>query len=256
MDPNEAAPEVEVVEQAAEQPAPETTAVSEDAPKEEPKPEHRKNRRTFEKRIDQLTAQLRQKERELEAARTQSTPKPEAAPKREDFDDYESYIEAKAEYKALQAAEKRLAEAEKLAKERESQAQEIHAQTQFMEARERTLDKGGELYPDFEQVVSQEDLSITPVMADAILLSDKGHELWYHLGKNPEEADRIAGLPPAKQLMELGRLEVTLSGKKPSSAPKPTTTINPRGANANALSDRLGIDEWMKKRREEVRKSF
>jgi len=255
MDPNEAAPN-EPTEEVVEQ-APEVTATSEDAP-QEPKPDDKpkRNRRTFEKRIDQLTAQLRQRERELEEIRTRSAQPPEAAPKREDFDDYESYIEAKAEYKALQAAEKRLAEAEAKAKEREARAQEESTQRSFVEAREATLERGSEAYTDFEDVTQNEDLSITPVMADAILSSDKGHEIWYHLGKNPELADRIAGMPPVQQLMELGRLEVTLSGKKPSSAPKPTTTLNPRGANANSLSDKASIDDWMKKRREEVRKSF
>lgn len=254
MDQNEAAPTEEEIPVEAQ----EESATSEDATEEVPKVEEkpRKNRRSFEKRIDQLTAQLRQKERELEETRSKSTQEPEKAPRREDFEDYESYIEAKAEHKAIQAAEKRLADAEAKAKEREARAQEEHQQRSFVEARENVLEKGVEAYPDFEAVTTNEDLSITPVMADALLSSEKGHDLWYHLGKHPELADRIADMHPVQQLMELGRIEATLSGRKPSAAPKPTTTLNPRGTSANALSDKLSTEEWMKRRREEVRKSF
>jgi len=123
-----------------------------------------------------------------------------------------------------------------------------------VEARESILEKGAEAYADFEAVTTNEDLSITPVMADALLSSEKGHELWYHLGKNPELADRIAEMHPVHQLMELGRIEATLSGKKSSAAPKPTPSINPRGASNNSLSDNLDIKEWMRRRNEEVRK--
>jgi len=252
MDQNEVAP----IEAEAEIEAQEESTTSEDA-NTEPKAETpRKPRRSVERRIDQLTAQLRQKERELEETRTKSTPEPEKSPRREDFDDYESFIEAKAEHKAIQAAEKRLNEADTKAKEREARAQEENQQRSFVEAREHILEKGAEAYDDFEAVTTNDDLSITPVMADALLSSEKGHELWYHLGKNPELADRIADMHPVQQLMELGRIEATLSGRKPSAAPRPTTTLNSRGSSANALSDKLSTDEWIKRRREEVRKSF
>ena len=254
MDQNEVAP----IEAEAEIEAKEEPTTSEDAKPEEPKVEDkpRKNRRTFEKRIDQLTAQLRQKERELEETRSKSEAKPATEPKREDFDDYESFVKAVARHEAEAAAEKRLDEADKKAREREARAQEENQHRSFAEARENILEKGSEAYPDFEAVTTNEDLSITPVMADALLSSEKGHELWYHLGKNPDLADRIAEMHPVQQLMELGRIEATLSGRKPSAAPKPTTTLNPRGSSANALTDNLSTQEWMKRRREEVRKSF
>jgi len=252
MDQNEVAP----IEAEAEIEATEESTTSEDA-NTEPKAETpRKPRRSVERRIDQLTAQLRQKERELEEARSKSTQTPAAEPKREDFDDYESYVKAVARHEAKEAAAERLAEADSKAKEREARAQEENQQRSFAEARESVLEKGAEAYADFEVVTTNEDLSITPVMADALLISEKGHELWYHLGKNPELADRIADMHPMQQLMELGRIEATLSGRKPSAAPRPTTTLNPRGSSANALSDKLSVEDWMKRRREEVRKSF
>ena len=260
MDDVTAAPE-SVEETPVEQP--EDTATSGDAtedtnddPKAEKKP--RRNRRTESQRIAQLTAQVRERERELARLQAQSVPQPTPAdaPKREAYEDYESYIEARAEWKATQAAERRLSEADKARKESESQAQEQQQAHAFAEAREAALDRGSEIYDDFEDVVSNEDLHITPVMADALLTSKQGHDVWYHLGKNPETAEKIAAMHPVQQIYELGKLEAALSGGKTTSgAPKPTKPVQARGASSNAMSDKLDIAEWMKRRAEEVRKS-
>lgn len=243
----------------------EDTATSQDASEEttdEPKKEERKprrNRRTESQRIAQLTAQVREKEREL--ARLQEAAKApqvdtSTAPKREDFDDYEQYIEARAEYSAVQAAEKRLSAAEKARAEAESKAQESEQARAFQQARDDTVDRGCEVYDDFEDVTGSDDLHITPVMADALLSSERGHDVWYHLGKNPEKAEKIAAMHPVQQIYELGRIEANLAGGKTASgAPPPTKPVSARGSSSNTLSDKLSTAEWMKKRAEEVRKS-
>jgi len=258
MDPNtQAAPtgEPEAVQQPTDEPAeaPEDTAPSEDSePAEKPAEEahKRKNRKSFDRRIAELTAQLRQRERELEDAR--KPVQQEAVPKREDFDDYEAYVEARAEYKAVQAAEKRIQEVEVRQREAAERREAESYQQSFEEARSTAYERGVEAYPDFEEVTTADDLAISPAMAEAILSSDKAHELWYHLGKHPEIAERIAGLPPVQQGRELGKLEATLSGKKVSAAPKPTTSVQGRGSNQNGLSDNLSLDEWMKRRQAQL----
>lgn len=241
---------------------PEAVQIEEPAPSQDeapaPKPdESRRNRRNAERRIAQLTAEKREMERRLAALEQKpaETPTP-SEPKREDFADYEQYIEAKAEYKAIQAAERKLSEAEKANRQAAERAQETAQQRAFTEARDAVIDRGTELYDDFEAVTTNEELPITPVMADALLSSEKGHELWYHLGKNPEVAERIAGLHPVKQIYELGRLDAQIAGgKRASAAPRPIDPVSPRGSNNNALRDNIPISEWMKRRSEEVRKS-
>jgi len=237
-----------------EEPAP-----SQDVVKEPEKTdESRKNTRRAERRIAQLTAEKREMERRLAALeqRPAETPKTPDEPKREDFADYEQYIEAKAEYKAIQAAERKLGEADKANRQAAERAQATAQERAFAEAREAVIDRGTELYDDFEAVTTNEELPITPVMADALLSSEKGHELWYHLGKNPDVAERIAGLHPVKQIYELGRLDAQIAGgKRASAAPKPIDPVSPRGSNNNALRDNIPISEWMKRRSEEVRKS-
>ena len=232
------------------------TEDTKDEPKAEKKP--RRNRRTESQRIAQLTAQVREREREVARLQEQSKPQPQPAdaPKREAYEDYESYIEARAEWKAEQAAERKLSAAEKARAESHAKAQEEQQARAFSEAREAALDRGSELYEDFEEVVSAEDLHITPVMADALLTSKQGHDVWYHLGKHPEAAEKIAAMHPVQQIYELGKLEASLSGGKATSgAPKPTKPVTARGSTSNALSDKLSTAEWMKRRTEEVRKS-
>lgn len=88
-------------------------------------------------------------------------------------------------------------------------------------------------YPDYAAVVGNPSLPITPAMAEAIMDSDCGPEVAYHLGKNPNEAARIANLNPVSQARELGRIEALVSQprqvKQPASAP-----VNPVGARAAA----------------------
>ena len=259
----------------AEESAPEDTATSteveaieakpdessQDEPNQDeskPEPEKKKprrNRRSESQRIAQLTAQLRERERELEAAKQPPEP-PADAPKRENFEDYEEYIEARAEYRAEQAATKRLEAAEKAREEREREAQTIQQQQSFESAREDTLERGADKYEDFEAVTQQDDLHITPIMGDALLSSERGEDVWYHLGKNPKVAEQIANMDPIQQALEIGKLEERLSsGKTASGAPPPTKPVNSRGPANNSLSDKMSTADWMRKRYEEVRKS-
>ena len=255
MDPNTpAAPaEEQPIEAEAPAEAPEDTAPSEDSePAEKPAEEahKRKNRKSFDRRIAELTARSRQLERELEEAR-----KPvqvAAEPKREDHDDYESYVKAVAAYEAVQAASKHIAEAETRRRQADERREAESYQQSFEEARSTAYERGVDAYPDFEEVTTADDLAISPAMAEAILSSDKAHELWYHLGKHPEIAERIAGLPPVQQGRELGKLEATLGGKRMSAAPKPTQSVQARGSTQNGLTDSLTTEEWIKRRRAQL----
>lgn len=68
----------------------------------------------------------------------------------------------------------------------------------------------------------------SPMMADYLAESDKAGELAAHLGGNPHEARRIAELPPARQAIELAKLEGRLQAapevRRISQAPAPSET--------------------------------
>lgn len=94
-------------------------------------------------------------------------------------------------------------------------------------------------------------LPISTSMAEAIVDADSGMQvkLALHLAGNPEEAKRIAGLTPARQAAEIGKLETKLAtAVKVSKAPDP---INPIGngktvtaknpANASTIEEYIAI---------------
>jgi hypothetical protein len=82
-------------------------------------------------------------------------------------------------------------------------------------------------HPDFDSVVRDPSLPITPLMAEVIRESDLGPQVAYHLGTNRQEAARIASLSPARQAAELGRIEAALT-KAPVSSPKPIPPAPPQ----------------------------
>lgn len=85
--------------------------------------------------------------------------------------------------------------------------------------------------PDFDQVVTP----TTPIhqrMAQHLVDSDKGGEIAYWLGKNPDAALALYQkfeTAPAQAFIELGRIESRLSATTPkhvSTAPKPAPVLN------------------------------
>lgn len=96
-----------------------------------------------------------------------------------------------------------------------------------------------EKIPDFDQVVTEK----TPIHARAapfIVESEKGGEIAYFLGKNPNVANDLYEKfesAPAQALIELGRIEARLSAppaKTVSTAPRPAQTLS-GGANPLAF---------------------
>ena len=62
---------------------------------------------------------------------------------------------------------------------------------------------------DFDEVINTgRDVKIPDHINEALLESDYTAKLAYYLRKNPEERDRLYGLPRAKALLELGKLEM------------------------------------------------
>lgn len=153
----------------------------------------------------------------------QSAPQPPAELRAEDFPTYEDYLVAKAETKAAQRLHSELAaraqEAQRMAEQRQAQAMVSEFQVRADDARAR--------YEDFDLVVTDPSTPITPVMADAIVMASGGHEVAYYLGRNKQEAARIAAMPPLGQVMEIARLEQRLAGagRRASSAPPPPRTV-------------------------------
>jgi preprotein translocase subunit SecA len=77
-----------------------------------------------------------------------------------------------------------------------------------------------------ERLVENEDYNIDEKMrastlTDAILTSDRGPEVAYHLAKNPALAERLNRLSPIAAAREIGRIEAALEKSSPGTTRKP-----------------------------------
>lgn len=175
-------------------------------------------------------------QRQAEAASTE--------PKRENFDSYEDYLEARADWRAEQKVEAKLRE--------QHQAGQRHAQAATQEQQlarfHQQMDKARESVADFDDVMdAASEAPLTQAMRDAILESDVGALLAYHLAKSPAEANRIARLSPARQVMALGALEAALQTRTPSQPSKAPPPIKPLGGGSGGARDpaKMSMDEYM-----------
>jgi hypothetical protein len=131
-----------------------------------------------------------------------------------------------------------------------SQAQEIAARAAQDVWAESTAEFR-EKIPDFDAVVHNPSLTVTPVMADAIRESSRGAEIAYYLGKNPAEAARIASLSPVSQATAIARLETRVGGTAQSSvsrAPQPITILSGRSGSAGKRLEDMNFEEYRRAR--------
>lgn len=83
--------------------------------------------------------------------------------------------------------------------------------------------------PDYAEKISNSDVRVSDQLRDAIVESEIGPKILYHLAENPDVAVALGSMTVARMLREVGKLEATLGGTaKP--APKsdekaPTTTV-------------------------------
>jgi hypothetical protein len=94
-----------------------------------------------------------------------------------------------------------------------------------------------------------------PLM-QAVLTTDKPHQVLHYLGNNPEVAEDLAEMTPLQQARKLAILEQELTSKtakQTSSAPKPLTPA--KGAVASAGPDPKADPEgWIKWRNQQIHK--
>lgn len=197
-------------------------------------------------------------EKPTEAAEAPAVADPVVAeaprPTRDQFDDPESYDEALSEWAARQgelraeaklAAERAEAEAAEKAKAEEAQRTAQEAEITRINADWATRKAEAEArYPDFKAVTESESLTISPPVAHLIMTDTNGPEIAYFLGKNPDEATRIAQLPPMRQLYEIGLVAARLAKPAGRATPRPRP-LEPIDTAGNAAADSSGREETM-----------
>lgn len=219
---------------------------------------------------ERLARDRAKRERELEAevrrlGQQQQPPKVEqqasdpAAPKRDDFEDYQEYLRADARFVALQAVKADREAQEQAAK----QAKEKEAQTTVLQEFDKRREAAVTKYPDFEDVVAvAQTLPISDAAFAAITNLEEGWDLIHYLGTNPAEAHRIYALPPARQAAEVGKLAAKVASApapKPASVSRAPAPIEPLAGGVTQVSDKAPDDpdeykRWHDERERQKRK--
>lgn len=229
-----------------------------------PPAETKDSAKGVQKRINELTANWRNTERdrdhwrELALQKAQEKPvvpsAPQGKPTLEQFEfDQERYIDALAEWKLNEAT--KAAEAKR--KEDESKSAAAKRRAAFDErAAKYAADKA-----DYHALISDPTLPVSQAMAEAILDADEdGPALLYHLAQNRDEAARIFNLPERQAALALGRIVAKLSAAPPvetpqiTAAPKPVPVVKPTAPVDGGLSDEMPVKEWLARRNKEAAK--
>lgn len=180
---------------------------------------------------------------------------PDPRPTRDKFEDPDSYDVALTEWatregerKAVEkvGAERAAAEAEAAAKAADARKASQDAEIARMNAEWTTkVAKATEKYTDYNDVAQNDAVQITMPMAHAIMLADNGPDVAYHLGKNLEEATRIASLTnPVAQAMQIGMLAARLATPQPRAArARPLEPITTGVAPADTSGREPSMDE-------------
>jgi hypothetical protein len=214
-----------------------------------------KRKPRYERRIDNLTARNKELEERLAKLEKGGEPekpdhrggKPEEAatndkPKLQDFDTYEDWVDAVTDWKVDQKLSKR-----------ESDGKAKDANKAFA----TRVIEGAKRYTDWDEVVT-EDVKIPLASADAIRETDDPAAVIYFLGDNPEEVKRLSSLSPAKQAIEIGKIEAALvkTDKKATGedtgklniipkAPEPVKAPKGDGDKVTKTVDDMDADEYI-----------
>ena len=206
--------------------------------------EEKKPHPKLEKRFSELTKQREEARKEAAREREQrealesrikelegkAEPKPveeNVKPSPSQFNDAFEYAEALAEWSAEQAILNReKAEAER--KEQENRQKLADSWKQREAAIKADL-------PDYDDMIaSAADVTVSDVIRDAIIESDVGPRILYHLAENPELVETLNSSTPIKALREIGKLEAKFEANDTKQEAKTEAETKPSIARSKA----------------------
>lgn len=234
-----AAPVVQSVETSA-QPEKVGTEGTETKVETEETPQKRESRRA--RQLNRERERRIAAETELRLYREQQQvkqqPKVESSdePRRDQYEDYETFIKAQARYEARLEAREEAKRAFEESRKKDSEISQRESQEKAAREWHTKVEKARDLIDDFDEVCSESESIVLEPAANAMRESDQGALIAYYLAKNPDEAERISKLSPSKQAAAIVNLEdkVSKPAKKLSKAPDP---INPVGTKVEVTKD-------------------
>ena len=215
--------------------------------------EEKKSNPKLEKRFSELTKQREEARKEAQREREQreslenrlkeleerATPRPvevqeNVKPQPHQFNDAFEYAEALAEWSTEQA----LINRDKQEAERRAQEE----RNKVLDGWNKRLNDAKADLPDFDDMVASSDVVVNDHIRDAILESDVGPQILYHLAENPELADKLNSGSPISALRQIGRLEAQFERKEaPVAETKPSVARSKAPAPINPIKTGSGV---------------
>jgi hypothetical protein len=241
-----------------------------EAQTEQPKPPKEDDSGPVKKRIDQLTWQRHEAERRLNAE-IQKRAEAEANAQYV-YQQYQEHMrratmptldqagmDPDAYQRQVQEHNERYFAEQRRVQEEAAQRQQItQAQAAFNQRLNARIAEGEQKFADYQDVIGNPSLprlgDVNPAVLGALLEHENMPELTYYLGKNPAEAHRIAGLPPARALVELGRIAARLPANRPTkqnATPPPPAEVGGGDGGQKRMED-MSYDEFVKARRRQI----
>ena len=215
--------------------------------------EEKKQNPKLEKRFSELTKQREEARKEAQREREQreslenrlkeleerATPRPvevqeNVKPQPHQFNDAFEYAEALAEWSTEQA----LINRDKQEAERRAQEE----RNKVLDSWNKRLNDAKADLPDFDDMVASSDVVVSDHIRDAILESDVGPQILYHLAENPDLADKLNSGSPISALRQIGRLEAQFERKEaPVAESKPSVARSKAPAPINPIKTGSGV---------------
>ena len=245
-----------VVEETPAEPVVEETEQSEPvAQNEEKVTEERKPNPKMDKRFSDITKQRDQLRKEaeeergkreqletrLKALESQAAPKEQSRdekPRPDQFVDAFEYAEALADWSAENAVMR--------ARQEDVEKKIQVERAKVIETWNKRLEDTKSELPDFDDMVSSSDVVVSDQVRDAILESDVGPRILYHLAENPEIAQKISKASLITALREIGKLEAKFEKTEPkevkpvavkSKAPAPISPLKGTSSEQAVITD-------------------
>lgn len=252
----------EQVSEQVEQPTQAEAAAAPDQPN--PAEEQQRSRGGFQNRIDRLTREKYQLAQELQQReqriaeyeqRLQQQPQQQPA-EQQQYGSYEEFVAQRAREAALEAVRQ--------------QTEQQRVQTEQTRQRETHTKLVGDFLSSANQLAAELSdyetvagaVQMGGALGQALLRNDQGAHIAYYLGQNPQEQVRIeqlAGQDSVVAARELARLEAKAvaliqSRSRSSASPQGKPLSSAPAVNGREPSTADSTEEWMRKRREQLRR--
>lgn len=248
------------VEETAHTPATEDTATAPGTEQtqteqieEQKSEESNKPPRWAKARIDELTREKHEARRQAEAIQRERDAYAAALAQYQSGQQVNQNQQVPGNQHQQQQAPLTQADLDRLANER---AEQMLAQRRFVEEGERVYNAGKAKYADFDDALGAYQLlgGAPTDYIDAVQSLPNGEEVYYALGKNPDEAARVMKLPPVKMALELAKISAKISAPKPvSKVPAPISPVDGT-SRGEPDPDKMSMAEWVKWREKNARR--